>query len=208
MESVGPRRPATTRNLVRSGSTASASRATDVSPAQCSCSGLMLIPPPARSGVLRTRCRLPVPDPIPASGRPVPAGRVPEPGAADVLVDAYASDSLSYGVGLRTQGPGPNPDAGRSSRLVWSQECGHRYPLALRLRSPARPSPQHLGVLGRRNLVIERRDGTRRALPADPLEMAHLGSSSTSSGPTACIVCVTPRARRTANERTASRHRQ
>jgi DNA-binding transcriptional ArsR family regulator len=59
-------------------------------------------------------------------------------------------------------------------RLVWSQELA-ATDIASHFGEVTRSAiSQHLGVLRKAHLVIERRDGTRRLYRADHSEMAHL----------------------------------
>jgi DNA-binding transcriptional ArsR family regulator len=59
-------------------------------------------------------------------------------------------------------------------RLVWAEERA-ATDIASHFAEVTRSAiSQHLGVLRKANLVIERRDGTRRLYRADHTEMAHL----------------------------------
>ncbi len=59
-------------------------------------------------------------------------------------------------------------------RLVWSEELAATDVAAHFTEVTRSAISQHLGVLRKANLVIERRDGTRRLYRADHSEMAHL----------------------------------
>ena len=105
-----------------------------------------------------------------AGGAAVPIRR----SLAVALVDTYASKSLTYGSMDTAFKALAEPRRREILRLVWSEEMPAAQ-IAARFDDVTRSAvSQHLGVLREAELVIERRDGTRRLYRANHAEMERL----------------------------------
>src|SRR3954469_24072800 len=94
-------------------------------------------------------------------------------GARALSVDTYVSLCLIFGMDAALKALA-EPRRRAILRLVWSQELP-ATDIADRFRDVSRPAiSQHLAVLKDAELVIERRDGTRRLYRANTDTMAEL----------------------------------